>query len=76
MQGLPLEDLEGSQPFPTNSSEGSTQQSEVQDVATPQVERTNSLEWFQITNSREDFQLPLDSMRRIVRVDSSREIVV
>jgi hypothetical protein len=46
MQGLPPEDLKGSQPLPTNSSEGSPQQSEVQDVATPPVERTNSLEWF------------------------------
>jgi hypothetical protein len=46
MQALPLEDLEGSQPLPTNSLEGSPQHSEVQDVSTPQVERTNSLEWF------------------------------
>jgi hypothetical protein len=46
MQGLPPEDLEGSQPLPTNSLEGSPQQSEVQDVATPQVERTISLERF------------------------------
>jgi hypothetical protein len=46
MQGLPLENMEGSQPFPINSPEGSPQQSEVQDVATPQVERTNSLEQF------------------------------
>jgi hypothetical protein len=44
MQGLLPEDLEGSQPFPTSSLEGSPQQSEVQDVATAQVERTNSLE--------------------------------
>jgi hypothetical protein len=44
MKGLPPEDLEGSQPLPTNSPEGSPQQSEFQDVATPQVERTNSLE--------------------------------
>jgi hypothetical protein len=44
MQGLPPEDLEGSQPLPTNPPEGSPQQSEVQDVSTPQVERTNSLE--------------------------------
>jgi hypothetical protein len=55
MQGLPLEDLEGSQPFPTNSPKGSPQQSEVQDIFTPPVQRTNSLERFQITNSREDF---------------------
>ena len=76
MQGLPPEDMEGSQPFPTNSLEGSPQQSEVQDVATPQVERTNSLERFQITNSREDFRLPPESERHIFRVSSSRDIVV
>jgi hypothetical protein len=44
MQGLPPEYLEGSQPLPTKSPEGSPQQSEVQDVATPPEERTNSLE--------------------------------
>jgi hypothetical protein len=44
MQGMSPEDLEGSQTFPTNSPEGSPQQSEVQYVATPTVERTNSLE--------------------------------
>ena len=55
MQGPPLEDMEGSQPLPTNSPEGSPQQSEVQDVATPQVKRNKSLEQFRITNSREDF---------------------
>jgi len=76
MQGLPPKNLEGSQPLPTNSPEGSPQQSEVQDIATPQVERTNSLEWFRITNSREDFRLPPDSERRIVQVNSSRDIVV
>jgi hypothetical protein len=46
MQGLPPENLEGSQPLPTNSLEGSPQQREVQDVTTPQVERTDSLERF------------------------------
>jgi hypothetical protein len=46
MQGLPLENLEGSQTLPTNSPEGSPQQSEVQDIATPQVERNDSLEQF------------------------------
>ena len=51
MKGLPPKDLEGSQPLPTNSPEGSPQQSEVQDVVTPQVERTKSLEQFRITNS-------------------------
>jgi hypothetical protein len=48
MQGLFPEHLEGSQPLPTSSPEGSPQQSEVQDVTTPQleVERTDSLECF------------------------------
>ena len=45
MQGLPPENLEGSQPLHTNSLEGSPQQSKVQDVTTPQVERNDSLEW-------------------------------
>jgi putative SOS response-associated peptidase YedK len=40
------------------------------------VERTNSLERFQITNSQEDFQLPTNSERRIVRVNSFRDLVV
>jgi hypothetical protein len=57
MQGLSLEHLEGSQPFPTSSPEGSHRQSEVQDVTMPQVERTDSLEHFRITNTQEDFRL-------------------
>jgi hypothetical protein len=40
------------------------------------VERTDSLERFQITNTREDFQLHPDSERRIMRVNSSRDLVV
>jgi hypothetical protein len=46
MQGLSPEHLEGSQPLPTSSPKGSPQQSEVQDVTTPQVERIDSLEHF------------------------------
>ena len=46
MQGLPPENLEGSEPLPTRSPEGSPQQSEVQDITTPQVERTESLKRF------------------------------
>jgi hypothetical protein len=61
MQGLSPEHLEGSQPLPTSSPEGSPQQSEVQDVSTPQVERTDSLEIFRITNTQEDFRLHPDS---------------
>jgi hypothetical protein len=55
MQGLPPENMEGSQPLPISSPEGSPQQSEVQYGTPPQVEITDSLEWFQITNSQEDF---------------------
>ena len=76
MKGLPPEDMEGSQPLPTNSSEGSPQQTEVQDIATTRVERTDSLEQFQIKDSWEGLRLPPDSVRHIVRVNSSREIVV
>ena len=66
MQGLPQENMEGSQPLSTKSPQGTPQQSEVQDVTTSQVERTNSLERFEITNSREDVRLPPNSERRIV----------
>jgi len=76
MQRLPPEDMEGSQPLPTNSPEGSPQQSEVQDIVTPRLERTDSLEQFRITDSREGLRLPLDSVRRIVRVNSSGDIFV
>jgi hypothetical protein len=55
MQGLSLENLEGSQPLPISTPEGSPWQSEVTVVTTPQVERTDSLEHFRITNTREDF---------------------
>jgi hypothetical protein len=66
MQGLPPENMEGSQPLPTSSVEGSPQQSEFQDVTTPQVEITNSLERFRITNSQEDFRLHPNSERWIM----------
>jgi hypothetical protein len=76
MQGLPPENLEGSQPLPTNPPEGSPQQSEVQDVTTPQLERTNSLKRFQISNSQEDFRPHPTSERRIMRLTASGELVV
>jgi hypothetical protein len=38
MQGLSPEHLEGSQPLPTSTPEGSPRQSEVTVVTTPQVE--------------------------------------
>ena len=78
MQGLSPEHLEGSQPLPTSSPEGSPQQSEVQDVTTPQVEaeRTDSLERFRITNTREDFRLHPDSERFFMRANSSGDLIV
>jgi hypothetical protein len=63
MQGLSPEHLDGSQPLPTATPEGSPeespQQSEVPNISTPppQVERTDSLEPFRITNTREDFRI-------------------
>jgi hypothetical protein len=55
MQGLSPEHLDGSQPLPTGTPEGSPGPSEATVVTTPQVERTDSLERFRITNTREDF---------------------
>jgi hypothetical protein len=70
MQGLSPENLDGSQPFPTSTHEGSPHQSEVPVVTpphveisdvlvvtTPQVESTDSLEPFRITNTREDYRI-------------------
>ena len=76
MQGLSPEHLEGSQPLPTSSPEGSPWQSEVPAVTTPQVEWTVSLEHFWITNTQEDFRLHPDSERQIMRVNSSGDLVV
>jgi hypothetical protein len=76
MQGLSPEHLEGSQPLPTSSLEGSPHWSEVPDVTTPQVERTDSLEHFRITNTREDFRLHPDSERPFMRLNSFRDLVV
>jgi hypothetical protein len=76
MQGLSPEHLEGSQPLPTSTPEGSPRQSEVTVITTPQVERTDSLEHFQITNTREDFRLHPDSKQPFMRMNSSRELVV
>jgi hypothetical protein len=76
MQGLSPENLEGSQPFPTSTPEGSPRQSEVTVVTTPQVERTDSLENFQITNTQEDFRIHRDSERPFIRLNYSRDLVV
>jgi hypothetical protein len=43
MQGLSPEHLDGSQPFPTGTPEGSARQSEVTVITIPQVERVDSL---------------------------------
>jgi hypothetical protein len=76
MKVLSLEHLEGSQPLPTSTPGGSPRQSEVPIVTTPQVERTDSLEHFRITNTREDFRLNPDSERRFMRADSSGDLIV
>jgi hypothetical protein len=76
MQGLSLEHLEGSQPLPTSTLEGSPRQSEVSVVTRPQVERTHSLEHFRITNTREDFRLHPDSERRFMHANSSGDLIV
>jgi hypothetical protein len=51
MHDLSPEHLEGSQPLPTSTPGGSPWQSEVPVVTTPQVECTDSLEHFRITNT-------------------------
>jgi hypothetical protein len=77
MQGLPLEDPEGSQPLPTNPPEGSPQQSEVQDNIPSQAERTDSLDNFRIvSDSLDAFRIPPGYERHILRLNSSRELVV
>jgi hypothetical protein len=76
MQGLSLEHLEGSQPLPTSTPEGSPRQSEVTIVTTPQVEHTDSLEHFRITNTREEFRLHRDSERPFMRLNSFGDLVV
>ena len=75
MQGLSLEHLDNSQPFPTTTPEGSPQQSEVAVVTTPQVESTDSLEPFRITNTREDYRIRRGE-RPFVRLNSSEEAIV
>jgi hypothetical protein len=76
MQGLSPEHLESSQPLPISTPGGSPRQSEVPVITTPQVECTDSLEHFRITNTREDFRLNLDSERRYMRADSSGDLIV
>jgi hypothetical protein len=62
--------------LPTSTPGGSPWQSEVPFVTTPQVEHTDSLEHFHITNTREEFRLNLNSERRYMRADSSGDLIV
>jgi hypothetical protein len=59
MQGLSPEHIEGSQPLPTSTPEGSPRQSEVTVVTTPQVERTDSLKHFRIQIRERTFDFTL-----------------
>jgi hypothetical protein len=77
MQGLPPEDPEVSQPLLPNPPEDSPQQSEIQDHIPSQAERTDSLESFRIvSDSLDAFRLPPGYERRILRLNSSGELVV
>jgi hypothetical protein len=75
MQGLSLENMDGSQPLPTATPEGSPRQGEATVVTTPQVESTKSLEPFRITNTRVDFRI-LCGERPFVQLNSFGELVV
>lgn len=75
MHGLSPKHLDGSQPLPTATLEGSPWQGEAAVVTTPQVESTESLEPFRITNTREDFRIRRGE-RPFVRLNSSGELVV
>jgi hypothetical protein len=75
MQGLSPENLEGSQPLPTATLEGSPRHGETIVVTTPQVESTESLEPFRVTNTREDFRI-CRGERPFVQLNSSGELVV
>jgi hypothetical protein len=75
MQGLSPEHLDGSQPLPKATPEDSPQQGEATVVTTPQVESTESLEPFPITNTREDFRIRRGE-RPFMRLNSSGELVV
>jgi hypothetical protein len=57
MQGSSPEHLDESQPLPTATPEDSPQHGEAAIVITPQVESTESLEPFRITNTREDYRI-------------------
>jgi hypothetical protein len=77
MQGLPLEDPEVSQPLLPNPPEDSPQQSDIQDHIPSQAERTDTLESFRIvSDSLDAFRLPPGYERRILRLNSSGELVV
>jgi hypothetical protein len=81
MQALSPEHPDVSQPLhtatPEGTPEGSPHQSEVQDISTPPpwVEHTDSLEDFQITNTREDYHIR-HGERPFVQLNPSEEAVV
>jgi hypothetical protein len=77
MQGIPPEDPKGYQPFPPNSPKGSPKGVFNNEVAF-QVGSTHCLEGFRIVSDYlEAFRLPpLRPDVRILRMNSSREIVV
>jgi hypothetical protein len=85
MQGLSPEHLDGSQPLPTSTPEGlpirrspscysTTRGVQVTSQLSPppQVERTDSLEDFRITNTREDYRIRRGE-RPFVRLNPSEE---
>jgi hypothetical protein len=77
MQGLPPEEPEVSQPLHPNPLKDSPQQSEIQDHVPSQPENTDSLERFRIVSDPlEAFRLPLGYKRRILRLNSSGELVI
>jgi hypothetical protein len=75
MQGLSPEHLDESQPLPTAAPEYSPQHGDTVVVTTPQVESTDSLEPFRITNTREDYRIR-HGERPFVRLNSFGDIVV
>jgi hypothetical protein len=75
MQGLSPEHLDESQPLPTTTPEDSPQHGDIAVVTTPQVESTDSLEPFRITNTREDYRIRRGE-RPFVRLNSAGDVVV
>jgi len=69
--------MKDSTPIPPHTSEGSPQQSEVQDTNVTKEEGSASLESFRIIyNSMEAFHIPPGYERRFLRMNSVEELVV